>query len=430
MIENDRPSIVMVGPFEGAAEVFLTALDAQLFDQIQFVSGGEALSFLAAHTAKLPCLVVLDLLVSDMDGFEFLEVLRSVSPLSDVVVMAPSTLAFARLTGGDWVIEAMRLGAYRLELVSMAVGQFVALIDTIVQEFNLAVKKETSERTRWIKELPLRLEILSDLIQKRHMNGGALSKDELLSFLPVIDDHNRSIIEDFETHKIHLGSLSQVVPKILVVEDEDTIRKTLCNILMRQKYHVQVATTVAEAKQHLNAGPYDLVMLDIGLPDGSGETLIQDVKVKSPDTDVVMLTAYRDFDVIISSFRKGASDYIVKPFVLDNLIAMVAQAIQRRMLRYFLPHRGVLPSAPFGDHLTVQFQLFDELIDFRSKIDKPILLDELIILFPSLGIVRPIIPKEFVAMDLIHGVKALLTELVDTYELDLTEVERDYLTSN
>ena len=101
--------------------------------------------------------------------------------------------------------------------------------------------------------------------------------------------------------------------QILIVEDDITMNRMLSNILLAEGYKVTSAYTIAEAKHCFQSTTYDLAILDINLPDGSGYEVCKAIK-KNVHTAVIFLTA-NDLDQdMIKGYELGATDYITKPF--------------------------------------------------------------------------------------------------------------------
>ncbi|MBB2946352.1 DNA-binding response OmpR family regulator [Actinoplanes lutulentus] len=123
--------------------------------------------------------------------------------------------------------------------------------------------------------------------------------------------------------------------RLLVVEDEEDLAEGLRVGLTRSGYAVDVAGDTAQAYEHLTVNEYDLMLLDINLPDGDGFTLcraVRDGEVVTPgDTDlrVLMLTARGNLDDRIRGLDGGADDYLVKPFHLTELLARIRALLRR-----------------------------------------------------------------------------------------------------
>ena len=117
--------------------------------------------------------------------------------------------------------------------------------------------------------------------------------------------------------------------KILLVEDDALLNKTLTYNLISEGYDTVSALNAGTATQLLTQTEYDLVLLDINLPDGSGYDLCRLIKPENPDTLVIFLTA-NDMEMdIVTGLELGADDYITKPFSLAVLRARVATQLRR-----------------------------------------------------------------------------------------------------
>lgn len=114
---------------------------------------------------------------------------------------------------------------------------------------------------------------------------------------------------------------------ILVVDDEENLRRTLALILQREGYTVETAASVKEARVCLEAGAFDLVFLDLRLPDASGLTLLPEMRSQYPDMPVMILTAHDKLGAALEAVRNGARDYLLKPVDPPILIARVKEVL-------------------------------------------------------------------------------------------------------
>jgi len=119
---------------------------------------------------------------------------------------------------------------------------------------------------------------------------------------------------------------------ILIVDDEELVRELLYQKLSGEGYQCQKAGSAAQALDELKSNPVALVILDIKMPGKSGMELLPDLRVKYPDTAVIMATAIADAGTAIRCMRGGAYDYITKPFNLDEVVLSVGRALERRRL--------------------------------------------------------------------------------------------------
>jgi DNA-binding NtrC family response regulator len=120
---------------------------------------------------------------------------------------------------------------------------------------------------------------------------------------------------------------------ILVVDDESEIREGLEMLLASEGYGVSSADTGAGGLAKLEEHPFDLLLLDVSLPDRNGLDLLREIRLRDPQLSVVLITAYGSIDMARQAFKSGAMDYITKPWSNDELLAQVAQAVESRRLR-------------------------------------------------------------------------------------------------
>jgi putative nucleotidyltransferase with HDIG domain len=118
--------------------------------------------------------------------------------------------------------------------------------------------------------------------------------------------------------------------RILIVDDEPHVRGMLSAILDRQSYQTVQAGTIAEAFELIDRQHFDLVLTDMVLRDGDGNGLLDRLHADQPQIPVVMVTAIQDISVAITAMRKGAYDYLLKPFERDQLLTTVRRAIDHR----------------------------------------------------------------------------------------------------
>ena len=120
--------------------------------------------------------------------------------------------------------------------------------------------------------------------------------------------------------------------KILIVDDEVTIRRLLRLKLSKQGYHCEEAGNSDEALDKMRTFSADLIMLDLKMPGKSGMDLLPELKAKYPATAVVMATAVAEADLAIQCIRLGADDYITKPFNLNDVLTNVEKTLDKKML--------------------------------------------------------------------------------------------------
>lgn len=120
--------------------------------------------------------------------------------------------------------------------------------------------------------------------------------------------------------------------RILIVDDEEAVRKLLRQKLSREGYQCEEASTAEQALGKLKSKPVEVAILDIKMPGKSGIELLPEIKDGYPDTAVIMATAVTQTSVVIQCMKQGAADYIAKPFNLDEVVQSVERVLEKRKL--------------------------------------------------------------------------------------------------
>ncbi|MFH1981700.1 MAG: response regulator [Pseudomonadota bacterium] len=116
-------------------------------------------------------------------------------------------------------------------------------------------------------------------------------------------------------------------PKILVVDDEQRIRDACRMILEEAHYEVHIAADGRQGVKEITENHYDLILLDLMMPNLSGFDVLAQVKADHPETVVIIITGYATLEHSVEAMKKGAFDFIPKPFTPDHLRVVVAKAI-------------------------------------------------------------------------------------------------------
>ncbi|MGL4806759.1 MAG: response regulator transcription factor [Bacteroidales bacterium] len=119
--------------------------------------------------------------------------------------------------------------------------------------------------------------------------------------------------------------------KILIIEDEVEIAKSIITFLKRESMTLEHVTTLRDAKDYVQMYEYDCLVVDIALPDGSGLDIVRQIKESYPDTGVIILSAKDTLEDRVKGLELGADDYLVKPFHLVELHARIRSILRRRL---------------------------------------------------------------------------------------------------
>lgn len=127
--------------------------------------------------------------------------------------------------------------------------------------------------------------------------------------------------------------LMSQINRILVVDDEPRMCDSLLVLLTNEGYYAQAAYSGNAAVESFASDTFDLILLDIFMPDANGLELIDRFTSLSPTTMIIVITGYSSIDTAVASLRKGAYDYLKKPFEFEELLARVKNALNQKRLR-------------------------------------------------------------------------------------------------
>ena len=120
--------------------------------------------------------------------------------------------------------------------------------------------------------------------------------------------------------------------RVLVIDDDDDIRESLDTLLGTEGYGVDVAATAAEGFRQLESRGYDLVLLDLMMPDRSGMEMLKEIRERDRETPIALITAYGSVEVAVEALKSGANDYFSKPWDNEKLLLEISRMIAGRRL--------------------------------------------------------------------------------------------------
>ncbi len=122
-------------------------------------------------------------------------------------------------------------------------------------------------------------------------------------------------------------------PKILVVDDEESIQMLLREALTTGGYHVTCVGSGVKALEAMKGHLFDAALVDIRMPEMDGLTFLREVKRQDESIEVVIMTGYPTVSTAVEALKQGASDYLPKPLIMDELRHLMARLMERRFLR-------------------------------------------------------------------------------------------------
>jgi DNA-binding NtrC family response regulator len=172
--------------------------------------------------------------------------------------------------------------------------------------------------------------------------------------------------------------MAKIPIAILVVDDEETLLEVLKRVLEAESYYVHTAADGAAAINILQTLPFDLVLLDIKMPEVDGVTVLRFIRGNLLDTQVIMLSASNEVNTAVECMKLGAYDYLQKPHNTTELLAAIDRALERKRLlienkalRIELARRGLSPD------IVTQNKTMLEVLDLATRAaptDSPVLI--------------------------------------------------------
>jgi len=130
-------------------------------------------------------------------------------------------------------------------------------------------------------------------------------------------------------HSVHCRTKQLIMLRILLVEDEENIRETVKLNFELENYEVVAAANGRDALKYAKEQHFDVMVLDVMLPEIDGYQLCEQIRLSDRDTPIIFLTAKDQAQDRIQGLKKGADDYLVKPFVFEELLLRVRRLIER-----------------------------------------------------------------------------------------------------
>ena len=133
-------------------------------------------------------------------------------------------------------------------------------------------------------------------------------------------------------------------PRVLIVDDEERFRNTMCKLLNVRGVAAETADNGAKALEKLKSGAYDVLILDVRMPEMGGVEVLSEIRKFNPEIEVIIMTGYASVDTAKAIMRLGAYDYMLKPYDTDLLVEKIEAAFDRKTARKSLT--GAAPPPP------------------------------------------------------------------------------------
>lgn len=129
-------------------------------------------------------------------------------------------------------------------------------------------------------------------------------------------------------------------PRILIVDDEERFRNTMCKLLTVEGFEASTAGSGLLALDELRQRPYDVVVLDVRMPEMNGVLVLAEIRKIDPEIEVIIMTGYASVDTAKEIMKIGAYDYLLKPYAINELIEKIETAYDRKVARLKLTGGG------------------------------------------------------------------------------------------
>jgi PAS domain S-box-containing protein len=143
-----------------------------------------------------------------------------------------------------------------------------------------------------------------------------------------------------------------MAPKVLVIDDEEGIRNVLTSLLKEKGFEITSASSASDGLKLISQRFFNVVVLDVILPDMLGTQVLDKIAITSPDTEVVLITGHASLETAIQAVRKGTYDYILKPFKLGQLLESIDGALEHQRLT--IENRRMLEQLKFLNNISSQ----------------------------------------------------------------------------
>jgi DNA-binding NtrC family response regulator len=231
------------------------------------------------------------------------------------------------------------------------------------------------------------MDIIQKLMLKRNLDGEALTTKEFFYLLPATEQANQnSWFNEFTSHiknfRQEKGEEENQIT-VLVVDDDENMQDSL-NDILEEHYNVLAASNGPEAiKLAKETKLIDIVLLDIHMPGPKGHFVLPELKAVHPDSEIIIITAYKDTEIASIAFDRGAYTYLCKPFFRSTLLATISDALQAKYIKKALAEIGETPT-DFPLTFTNKTKLITEYYNTQKIKNRAITFGEVFAFYPNL----------------------------------------------
>jgi CheY-like chemotaxis protein len=164
-----------------------------------------------------------------------------------------------------------------------------------------------------------------NLINSKALKTTSCTKIKTASRIDEIISNIKSLNPNFDT--------ALAAPKVLIIEDDKNLNTKLCSWLKRNQYICKKAHSSTSALEKISSNHFDIILLDIGLPDYTGDEIIKKIHAINSKSCIIVLTGYKDSELLTHCIHNGAQDFITKPFIPSELLESIDTNLKLSLIR-------------------------------------------------------------------------------------------------
>lgn len=323
-----KPLILVVESDDRKRSIISSYLDKyRVFEARNFA---EAKTIVKVHYLKLR-IVISNYFNEEESVHEFIEYVSTIS-------YVPKVLVYSEKLPVKDVVSVLKAGAYDYMVQPLTAEKLQHVVSSSIEAQS---HYQEDMDIDLLSHIGLQDKVMNELnITKCHREGKTVNTEDILNIYPNLKhqqslDINRFQQELFNLSEMNVNKLRKA--KILVVEDEEIFRSMICEML-KQTFDLYQAGNGEEALSILKTDQdIDVVLLDIFLPDVTGDELVSHIKSLNKRAEIIILTAFEEVDKAVNSLKSGAFEYLNKPVLKKDLMETVLLALDRRYQQSIFP---------------------------------------------------------------------------------------------
>lgn len=343
-------------------------------------TGTDALHVFEKNHLKIR-LVLMEIVLPDVSGMYVLRRLREISTLPEIIVCSGREDI-------ELAVSAMKEGAYDYVITPTDSVHLTQIVAQAINSSDFVARMQQNQKSIFdFIESDVKIAAVQTLASHPDTFLKSFSAEDIVGLFPGPNgDNDPEKTEEFklaliDTLKSSLSAFQKA--KVLVIEDEDLYR-TMIATFLSEKYDVITARDAQEAIAMCDHHDrIEVILTDMVLPDVSGANLVPVLKKKHPNSEIIVLTAFERIDKAVQAIRGGASDYLNKPVLKEQLLDTIHKAFERRFFQSILPEiKRQIVESKLSD--SSKYILLENLSGSRKRQGRSVSMLDIYAFFPEL----------------------------------------------